>query len=166
MTSRKKGAELSKKLQRSRTMAARAGKFRATRETAPTDVEYHVRAHEVLYECLNATRVKSEKIDSKALFLQRKSDPEGFAAALAQVREILDGRPFAILADKVLYLEAEGELRRRTAEMVVDRAYPLPNRTDSTQKSRYRILRIDPNKREATLEEIPAQAALPPDESF
>ena len=112
----------------------------------------------------NSTHVRAEKLDTKALILQMQRNPKAFEELLDRLRVMTGDPGLEIVGDKVIFREVQGELRRRTAEMTVDRSHPLPNRTDSTRKSRYKILRIDPNNREAILEEIPESAVRAPDE--
>jgi hypothetical protein len=170
MSSTKKGiSRPSQQLQETRArVASRRGAFKVTPSTAVIDPEYHVRAHEVVYESMNATKLGHIKIDPKlAAVLLLEKDGTRKAQAMEAIRVVMAGRPFAIYADRIIYLEAEGELRRRAAEMVIDRVNPLPNRVDSAKKSRYKILRYDPNRKEAVMEELPATSSTPasaPDE--
>lgn len=163
MTSRKRSpkrkSSLARKLEAVRGKAA-AGRrnFRITPETHVTDPEFHVLSHTAVRDALTAVKVRTEKLDPKALFLQEQGDPAAFEKTLLEVRKML-GPQAQILADKLIWPEYDFGVRLRAAEMSIDRVNPMPHRIDSGRKTKYSILRVDPNKKELVLEE---KAGTPP----
>lgn len=127
--------------------------FKVTEDTTVTDPAFRVLSHAAVRDALSAIRIRSEKIDPKALFLQEKSDPEAFQDLVGRLRELL-GEQAEIVGDKLIWPEIEHATRLRAAEVTIDRADPLPHRVDSARKSKYSILRVDPNRRELVLEEV------------
>jgi hypothetical protein len=157
------GSALTAALERTRGALTPVARLAIDESTTLLTPRLTVRAHEVIDESMSAVTVKSIKVDGKAAEAMFKNVPmEEIMGQLAKV--FPPGAQVALYADKILYLEAEGDIRMDAAKEVLHRHQPMPNRTDSSRRTKYKILRVDPNKREATLEEIETTTLPPPDE--
>ena len=135
------------------SQASRKRLFKVTPETQVTDPEFHTLAHEAARDALSAFKIRAEKVDWKALAILRTNHPLDYAKMMADLEELL-GQGAVVLGDKLLWMEVDHGIRLRSAEMTIDRVQPMPHRVDSGKKSKYQILRVDPNKRELVLEEV------------
>jgi hypothetical protein len=161
---RKRQSNLARNLERIRgnIALARRRDFKITPESRVTDPEFHVLSHKVVRDALSAVKIRTEKLDPMSYRLQeQRLGEEEFSKVLERVRKIV-GPDAEILADKLIFPELDFGVQLRAAEMSIERVDPKPHRIDSGRKTKYSILRVDPNKKELVLEEKAGSPPAPP----